>query len=44
MDSLQEQYDYWAHPYTVNLPETHDVIRGWRDLFDEHQQKTGTEM
>jgi len=33
-----EQY-YLDHIYTRDQPEIHDVIKTWRELFDEHDRK-----
>lgn len=34
-------YLYLDHIYTTHLPEIHEVIREWRDVFDEYERKTG---
>jgi alpha-glucosidase len=35
-----EQF-YFDHIYTRDQPEIHDVVRGWRKLFDEHDRTHG---
>jgi len=33
-----EQYD---HPYTMDLPETYDMINQFRSVMDEYKKKDG---
>ncbi|CAD5118687.1 DgyrCDS7370 [Dimorphilus gyrociliatus] len=36
-----DEYFSLKHTYTHNLPETHEIFRSWRKLFDDHLEKTG---
>uniref|UniRef100_T1JA57 alpha-glucosidase n=1 Tax=Strigamia maritima TaxID=126957 RepID=T1JA57_STRMM len=33
------EYSYYNHLYTWNLPEVFDVIREWKEVFDEYEKK-----
>lgn len=32
------------HIHTLDQPGLHEIIRSWRDLFDEHYEETGKYM
>lgn len=34
-------YDQYIHDYTMDLPETYDMIRQFRVVFDEYKNKDG---
>ena len=39
-DVPKDDYDSLEHIYTVNQNETYDVLRSWRQLMDEHSNRT----
>ena len=40
----QNENEYLDHVYTLNQDEIHDVMREWRDMFDQYQKDTGKRM
>ncbi|XP_047501257.1 maltase A3-like isoform X1 [Penaeus chinensis] len=32
-------YGYLSHPFTVNQPETFEVVKEWRDIMDQYPEK-----
>ena len=41
---FQDQYEYYEHPHTVNLPEVHQVLLKWRRLFTKYENKFSKDM
>jgi len=39
--ALPHEEFYLDHSYTRSLPEIHEVVREWRQLFDRHYERTG---
>jgi len=43
-DRQPDEYEHYEHPHTQDMKETHQVVRDWRQMFDEFEERTGKEI